>query len=94
MVYLQDILHEDEQNIQKIEFISKEVVKTQIALAYVSNYLLEDLYRLTRPKMTLVEGQIAVHEVLIRLLEPIDDHTITGEGNAWVEYISRPSRPT
>ena len=44
--------------------------------------------------MTLVEGQIAVHELLVRLLEPIDDHTIIGEGNVWDEYISRPARPT
>ena len=28
MVYHQNRLHEDEQNIQKIDFISKEVVKT------------------------------------------------------------------
>ena len=54
--YLQDILHEDEQNIQKIKTISEEVVKTWIAQASISNYLLEDLYRLTPPKVIEVES--------------------------------------
>ena len=64
MAYLQDKLHEDEQNIQKIEIISKEVVKTWIAQASVSNYLLEYLYRLTPTKVTNVETQLDVQEVM------------------------------
>ena len=94
MLYLQDKLHEDEQNIQKIEIISEEVVKTWIAQASVSNYLLEALYRLTPPKVTAVETQLVVHKVTVRLVEPIDYQTITEEANAWGEHISRPAGPT
>ena len=87
MAYLQDKLHEDEQNIQKIEVISEKVVKIWIAQASVSNYLLEDLYKFTQPKVTLVEGQLDVHEVTVILLEPIDYWTVTKEANAWGENI-------
>ena len=70
------------------------MVKTWIGQASVSNYLLEDLYRLTPPKVTAVETQLVVHEVTVRLLEPIDYQTITEEASAWGEYISRPYGPT
>ena len=92
--YLQDRLHEYEQNIQKIEIISEEVVKTWIAQSSVRNSLLEDLYRLTLVKVTNVETRLVVHEVTMRLLEPIDYHTITGEANAWGKYISKMANPT
>ena len=93
-MYLQDRLHEYEKSIHKIEGISEEVVKTQIAQAYVSDYLLEDLYILTPAKVTNVETQLAIHEVTMRLLEPVDYQTITEEANAWGEYISKPTGPT
>ena len=92
--YLQDRLHEDEQSIQKIEGISDEVVKTWIAQASSSNYLLEDLYRVTTPKMAKVESQLAMHELTVRLLEPANYQTIAEEENAWGECISRIAGPT
>ena len=49
-------MHEDEQSIQKIEGISEEVVKIWIAQAVVSNNLLEDLLRLTSPKVAELES--------------------------------------
>ena len=94
MVYLQDRLHEDEQKIQKFESICEELVKTWIKQASVSNYLLEDLYRLTPPKVTAVATQLVVHEVTVRLLEPIDYRTISEQSNAWDDYISIPAGPT
>ena len=92
--YLHDRLDEHEQRIQKIEGISDEVVKSWIAQASISNHLLEDLYRVTPPKMAEVESQLAVHEVTVRLLEPVDYRTIIKEANSWGEYISRPARTT
>ena len=83
MKCLQDRLHEYEQIIQKIEGISEEVVKTYIAKASVSNYLLEYLYRLTPQKVAEVESELAVHEITIRLLEPVDYWTIAEQENAW-----------
>ena len=55
---LQDRLQEDEQIIQKIEGIIEEVVKKWIKQASVSNFLLEDLYRVTPPKMAEIESQL------------------------------------
>ena len=92
--YLQDKLHEDEKSIQKIEEISEEVVKTYIAQASISNNLIEDLYRVTPQKMVEVEPQPVMHEVIVRLLEPVDYRTIAEEENAWGEYISRLAGPT
>ena len=65
-------MHEDELNIHKIEGITEEAVKNWIVQASVGNYLLEDLYRVTPPKMAEIKSQLAVHEVTIRLLDPLD----------------------
>ena len=92
--FLQEILFEDEQYIKNMEIISEEYVKTWLAEASISNHLLEDLYRLTLAKVTKVESELAIHEVTVRLMEPLDYRTIAEEANAWGEYISRPARPT
>ena len=94
MKNIQDRLHEDEQSIQKIEDISKEVVKILIAQAVVNNYLLEDLLRLTPPKVTKVESQLCVHEITVRMLESVDYRTIIEQDNARGEFIERPAGPT
>ena len=70
------------------------MVKTWIAQAYVSNFLFEDLYRVTPPKLIEVESQMEVYEVTVRMLEPMDYRIIEEEANAWGEYISRPVGPT
>ena len=92
--YLQDRLCEDELSIQKTEGITKEVVKSQIAWASVSNYLVEYLYKVTPPKMEDRKLQIAVHKVTVKLLEPVDYKTIAAEANVWGELIERPNGPT
>ena len=70
------------------------MVTTWIAQASVSNYLLEYLYRLTPTKVTNVEAQLAVHEVAVIFMEPVDYRTITEVANALGEYISKPAGPT
>ena len=88
--YLQDRLHEDELSIQKIEDITEEVIKNWISKAFFSNYLLEDLYRVTPTKMNEIKSQLAVHEVTIKLLEPVDYKTIAEEANeAFPEYLPK-----
>ena len=72
VVYLQDILHEDEQYIQKMEIISEEDVKIWVAQASINNHILEDLYRLNPSKGTHVETQLVVHEVTVQILEPVN----------------------
>ena len=44
--------------------------------------------------MTEVESQLVVHEVAVRLLEPMDYQTILEEAKAWYDYISRLAGPT
>ena len=92
--YLKDRLCEDELSIQKFEGIIEEVVKYQIAQASVSNYLLEDMYRVTTLKMAEIKSQLAVHEVTVRSLELAGYKTIVEEANAWGEFIERPTGPT
>ena len=48
------------------------MVKTWIAQASVSNFLLEELYSMTSPKLAELESQLAVHEVIVRMLEPVE----------------------
>ena len=85
---------DDELRIQKIEGINEEAVKNWITQDSVSNYLLEDLYRATPPKMTEIKSQLVVHEVTVKLLEPIDYKTIAEEANVWGEFIERPAGTT
>ena len=76
-----------------MEIVKEEYVNTWLAQASVSNHILEDIYKLTPPKVTKVESQLVVHEVNVRLLEPIDYRTILEEANAWDDYISRKTGP-
>ena len=69
-------------------------VKDWIAKASVSNFLLEDLYRVTPPKMEEIKTQLAVHEVNVRLLEPLEYKNVATEDDGWGEFIGRPSGPS
>ena len=44
--------------------------------------------------MAEIESQLVVHEVTVRLLEPVDYQTIAEGANAWGEFIERLARPT
>ena len=94
VAYLQDRLYEDEQYIQKIEIFNEYDLRTWVAQASVSNYILEDLYRTTLEKVTCVETRLGVHEVIVQMLEPVNYQTIAKEANAWGEYISILVGPT
>ena len=85
--YLKDKMHEDELSIQQIKGITEKVVKNWVSQASVSNCLLEDLLKVTPPKATEIKSQLAIHEVTVRLLEPMDFKTIVAEADAWREFI-------
>ena len=87
MVYLQHRIQEDVQYIQKMEVINEDV-KTWDAQASVSNYILEDMCRYTFEKVTHMETQLAMHEVIVQMLELITYKTIAEEANTRGEYIS------
>ena len=44
--------------------------------------------------MVEIKSQLVVHEVTVRLLEPLDYKTIVAEAIAWGEFIERPTGPT
>ena len=70
------------------------MVKEWIAKELVSNSLLEDLYQVTLPKMAEIKSQLDVHEVTVRLLEPLDYKTSVAEADAWGKFIGRPTGPS
>ena len=53
---LQDKLQTDEQSIQKIESTNEESIKIWVAQASVHKYLLEELLRLTLPKVIEIQS--------------------------------------
>ena len=81
--YLQDRLQEDELSIQQVKGITEKAVKSLVAQAVVSNCLLEDQLRVTPAKTTELKSQPAIHEVTVRLLEPMHFKTIVAEADAW-----------
>ena len=58
------------------------MVKNWIAQDSVGNYLLEDLYMVTPPKMLEINSLLALHEVTIQLLDHVEYKIIATEANA------------
>ena len=78
MKYIQDILQEDDLSIQQIKGITEKVVHIWVSQEVVSNFLLEYHLRVTPPKVSKIQSQLAIHEVTVRLLEPMEFNTIAG----------------
>ena len=87
-------MHEDESSIQQIKGITEKVVKDWIAKASIMNFLLKDLYRVTPPKVVEIKSHLTVHEVTVRLLEPLDYKSNVVEVDAWGEFIGIPAGPS
>ena len=94
MKYLQDRLEEDELSIQQVKGITKKVVNILVAQVEVSNFLLEYHLMVTPPKAVEIKSQLAIHEVTIKLLDPIDFKTITVEADAWRKLIGGLAGPS
>ena len=62
-------------------------MKKWVSQASVSNYLLEDLLRVNPPKAVEIKSQLAIHEVIDRLLDPMDFKTIATEATPCKEFI-------
>ena len=77
-----------------IKGIIEKVVNNWVAQVTVSNFLLEDLLRVTPPKAVEIKSQLAIHEVTVRLLEPMDFKTIVAEATAWKEFIVGSAGPS
>ena len=80
-------MQDDNLSIQQIKRVTEIMVKDWVAQVAVSNFLLEDLLRVTPPKAAEIKSQLAIHEVTVRLLEPMDFKTIAGKSHAWRKFI-------
>ena len=65
-----------------------------VAQAAVSNCLLEDQLRVTPHKVEDIKLQLVVHEVIVRILEPMDFRSIAEDVAAWKQFVDGVARPT
>ena len=87
-------MQEDEIRIQQVKGITKKDVKSLVEHVVVSNFLLEDQLRVIPPRATKIKSQLAMHEVAVRLLEPMDFKTIAAEAPAWKDFIGGSAGPS
>ena len=73
---------EDDLGIQQVKGITEKVVKSLVAQAAVSNFLLEYHIKVNPSKLVGIQSQLAIHEVTVRLMEPTDYKTTTVEAAA------------
>ena len=86
MKYLHDWMQEDELNIQLVKGLNEKVVKCLVVQAVVSNFLLEDQLRVTPPRVAEIKSQLSVHEVTVRILEPMEFRTIAADAATWKQF--------
>ena len=77
-----------------MEVINEDDVRTWVAQALASNYILEDLFRTTPEKVTTVESQLVVHKVIVQMMESVNFWTIVEEADAWGRNVASLTRPT
>ena len=92
--YLHDRLQEYELNIQLVKGLNEKVVNGLVAQAAVSNFLLEDHLRVTPLIVAEIKSQLSIHEVIVRILEPMDFRTITADAATWKQFIEGLAGPT
>ena len=87
-------MQEDELNIRQVKGINEKLVKSLVAQAVVSNYVLEDQLRVTPPGAAEIKSQVSIHEVTVRLLEPMDFRTIAADTTTWKQFLDGLAGPT
>ena len=91
--YLHDRLQEDEINIQLVKGLNEKVVKGLVVQAAVSNFMLEDQLRVTPPRVVEIKSHLSIHEVTVRILEPMDSRTIVADATAWKQFMDGLAQP-
>ena len=84
---MEDKLQEDELNIQLVKGLDAKVIKSLVAQATVSNFLLEYL-QVTHARVADIRGQLSKHEVTVIILEPTDFETIYSDASVWKQFIN------
>ena len=92
--HLHDRPQEDELSIQLIKGLNEKVIKSMVAQAAVSNFLLEDQLRVTPPRVADIKTQLSKHEVMVRFLEPTNFGIIPSDAKAWKQFINELTGPT
>ena len=93
MKQLHERLQEDELSIQLIKGLNEKVIKSMVAQAVVSNFLLEDHIRVIPPRVADIKTQLSKHEVMIIFLEPTDFGIIASDPIAWKQFINELTGP-
>ena len=62
--------------------------------AAVSNYLLEDLLRVTPVIVSDIKGQMSKHEVTVKFLEAIEFETTASDASSWKQFVDSLSKST
>ena len=70
------------------------MVKILVAQATVSDFLLEDQLRDTPLRAAEIKSQLLIHEVTVRLLEPMDFRTITTDAATWKQFMDGLAGPS
>ena len=65
MAHLQDGIQENVQYIQKIEVFNEEDINIWVGKASFNSYILGEMCRPATEKVTRVETQLALHEVIV-----------------------------
>ena len=65
---LHDRMQEDDLSIELIKGLNEKVIKSMVAQAAVSNFLLDNQLRVTAPRVADIKTQLSKHEVTVRFL--------------------------
>ena len=77
-----------------IKSLSEKVIKSVIAQAVVSNFLLEDRFRILPASTADIKARASKNEVTVRFLEPVDFEFIVSNAMAWRHFITELTGPT
>ena len=84
---------EDELSIPLITNLDERVIKNVIAQATVSNFLLDDQFRLLPARMADIRAHASKHEVTVRFLELAEFEIIVSDAKAWKQFIDELTGP-
>ena len=92
--HLHTRFQEDKLSIQSIKNLDERVPKNVISQAAVSNFLLEDHFRLLPARMADIKAQDSKHEVTVRFLDLAEFEIIALDAKAWKQFIFELIGPT
>ena len=77
-----------------VKGLDAKVIKSLLAQAPVSNFLIEYLMRVTPPRVADIKSQLSKLEVTVKFLELTEFETIASNASAWKQFINSLTGPT